>query len=96
MCNVLQVTDRDVCQVRLDFETFRLSPPSMTMAPFGQCSADRLAVFTTTANLGLSEGNLLCGDMTGQHSKQQTSSGFERRSTLRPLLVVAVGDGAGT
>ena len=28
-----------------------------------------MAVFTKQQNLGLSEGNLLCGDMTGQHSK---------------------------
>ena len=30
-----------------------------------------MAVFSSQNDLGLSEGNLLCGDMTGQHSKSQ-------------------------
>ena len=64
-----QVTNPDVCQVRIDFLEFNLSGPDLTAAPYGRCSQDRMAVFATQQNLGLSEGNLLCGDMTGQHSK---------------------------
>ena len=61
------MTDRDVCQIRLDFEVFNMSPPSMDQVPFGQCSGDRLAIFASQNKLGLSEGNLVCGDMTDQH-----------------------------
>ena len=64
-----QVMDPDVCQVRLDFRSFVMSSPSMTAIPFGQCSGDRLAIFASQPKLGLSEGNLICGDMTGQHSE---------------------------
>ncbi len=28
-----------------------------------------MAIFAEQQNLGVSDGNLLCGDMTGQHSK---------------------------
>ena len=57
-------------QVRLDFLSFRISGPSLTNPnpPYGKCQNDRMAVFARTPNLGLSEGNLICGDMTGQHS----------------------------
>ncbi len=65
---VRQITDSDVCQLRLDFDTFYMSGPSMTTVPYGQCSSDRMAVFSSQNRLGLSEGNLVCGDMTGQHS----------------------------
>ena len=64
-----KVSDSDVCQIRLDFQTFYMSGPSMLAAPFGQCSRDRMAVFASQNDLGLSEGNLLCGEMTGQHSE---------------------------
>ncbi len=63
-----QVTDPDVCQVRLDFLAFRMGGPSMEASPFGQCSGDRMAIFAGQNRLGLSEGNLVCGDMTDQHS----------------------------
>ena len=63
------MSDSDVCQIRLDFQTFYMSGPSMLAAPFGQCSRDRMAVFASQNDLGLSEGNLLCGEMTGQHSE---------------------------
>ena len=67
-----QITDPDVCQVRLDFETFRMSGPDLSSKtpPYGLCRGDRFAIFTTKQNLGLSEGNLLCGDMSGQHGKK--------------------------
>jgi hypothetical protein len=29
-----------------------------------------MAVFAAEQNLGISDGNLLCGDMTGQHSNK--------------------------
>ena len=41
----------------------------LTSAPYGRCSQDRMAIFAEQQNLGISDGNLLCGDMTGQHSK---------------------------
>ena len=68
-----QITDPDVCQVRLDFETFRMSGPDLSSKtpPYGLCRGDRFAIFTTKQNLGLSEGNLLCGDMSGQHGKKR-------------------------
>ena len=62
-----QITDADVCQVRLDFLDFRIGGPSMATLPYGKCSGDRLAIFAGQNRLGLSEGNLICGDMTGQH-----------------------------
>ena len=70
-----KVTDPDVCQVRLDFEIFLMSGPDLTsnQPPYGRCRGDRLAIFTKKQDLGLSEGNLLCGDMTGQHSKYDFS-----------------------
>ncbi len=61
------MTDPDVCQVRLDFLAFRMGGPSMVASPFGQCSGDRMAIFAGQNRLGLSEGNLVCGDMTDQH-----------------------------
>ncbi|TRY79968.1 hypothetical protein TCAL_16014, partial [Tigriopus californicus] len=63
----LQVRNRDVCQVRLDLDKFETIGPSMTTLPFGQCSSDRMAIFGGRNQFGLSEGNLLCGDLTGQH-----------------------------
>jgi len=33
-----------------------------------------MAIFTSQPNLGLSDGNLICGDMSGQHSKSETQS----------------------
>ena len=67
---VCQVSDPDVCQLRLDFADFHLSGPSLLTSPFGHCLHDRMAIFSSrTQNLGLSGGNLLCGDMKGQHSK---------------------------
>ena len=59
-----------MCQLRLDFADFHLSGPSLLTSPFGHCLHDRMAIFSSrTQNLGLSGGNLLCGDMKGQHSK---------------------------
>ena len=78
-----QVTNPDVCQVRIDFLEFNLSGPDLTAAPYGRCSQDRMAVFAAQQNLGLSDGNLLCGDMTGQHSKNKTS----RRKAKDELLL---------
>ena len=51
-----------MCQVRLDFDTFRMSGPDLSsrVGPYGRCRGDRMAVFTTQHDLGLSEGNLLC------------------------------------
>lgn len=64
------MTDPDVCQVRLDFDAFVMSGPSLTSSPFAHCLNDRLAIFASQKqNLGLSEGNLICGDMTGQHGE---------------------------
>ena len=57
--------------MRLDFLSFRLSGPSLQSSPFGHCLNDRLAIFSSTQpRLGLSEGNLICGDMTDQHSEK--------------------------
>ena len=57
--------------MRLDFEMFIMSGPDLSsnQPPYGRCRGDRLAIFTKKQDIGLSEGNLLCGDMTGQHSK---------------------------
>ena len=61
--------------MRLDFETFRMAGPDLSSKtpPYGLCRGDRFAIFTTRQNLGLSEGNLLCGDMSGQHGKTRFS-----------------------
>ena len=45
---------------------------SSRQPPYGRCRGDRLAIFSKNQKLGLSEGNLLCGDMTGQHSKSKS------------------------
>ena len=66
---LFQVTDPNVCQVRLDFLEFKMSSPSMTSLPFGQCSEDQFAIFASQSKLSLSDNNLLCGNMTGQHSE---------------------------
>ena len=65
----IKVTDPDICQVRMDFLSFRISGPSLTnpTPPYGKCQNDRMAVFSRVPDLGLSEGNLICGDMSGQH-----------------------------
>ena len=66
-----QISDPDVCQLRLDFDDFRISGPSLVTSPFGKCTNDRFAIFSSQQQeLGLSEGNLICGDMTAQHSMQ--------------------------
>ena len=67
---MLQVSNPNVCQLRLDFIKFLLSGPSLQRSPFGHCLDDRMAIFSSQQpSYGLSEGNLICGDMTGQHSK---------------------------
>ena len=33
----------------------------------GECDSDRLVIFTLRQQLGLSGGNQLCGELTGQH-----------------------------
>ncbi|XP_023321969.1 uncharacterized protein LOC111696566 [Eurytemora carolleeae] len=63
----LVVSDPDVCQIRLDFELFEMAPPSLTHSPIGECDGDRLAIFTSQQNLGLYQGNTVCGNLTGQH-----------------------------
>ena len=57
---------------RLDFETFELSGPSLTHFPIGTCDLDRLVIFTVNQDIGLSGGNQVCGNMTGQHSELQS------------------------
>ena len=67
---LFQVSNPNVCQLRLDFIKFLLSGPSLQRSPFGHCLDDRMAIFSSQQpSYGLSEGNLICGDMTGQHSK---------------------------
>ena len=66
-----QVTDPDVCQVRLDFESFQMAGPDLSSreGPYGRCRGDKMAIISKQQDIGLSQGNLLCGDMTGQHSE---------------------------
>ena len=48
-----------------------MSGPSLTHFPIGTCDLDRLVIFTTNQDIGLSGGNQLCGNMTGQHGESQ-------------------------
>ncbi|KAJ4439825.1 hypothetical protein ANN_07953 [Periplaneta americana] len=58
----IDVTHRDVCQLRLDLEDFSLLGPHSTM---GICRSDRFVVLTSLPNgIGVSE---LCGENAGQH-----------------------------
>ena len=64
-----------------------MSGPDLTsnQPPYGRCRGDRLAIFTKKQDLGLSEGNLLCGDMTGQHSKYDFSL-YIKVNTFMPFF----------
>ena len=44
----------------------------MTHFPIGECDLDRLVIFTVNQDIGLSGGNQLCGNLTGQHSELNT------------------------
>ena len=99
----IRITDTDICQVRLDLDTFELTGPSLTHYPIGECDTDRtrdghgmgvftndravyvtpdqsqvwklklcsslerMVLFTVNSDIGLSGGNQLCGNLTGQH-----------------------------
>ena len=77
-----------MCQLRLDFITFRLSGPSLLSSPFGHCLNDRLAIFSSQhPKLGLSEGNLICGDMTDQHSKEPSIKDILQGITTQSVQV---------
>ena len=67
---------------RLDFLNFTLNGPSLSHSPIGEgqlakiqlyeknsgeCDSDRLVIFTLRQQLGLSGGNQLCGQLSGQH-----------------------------
>ena len=65
--HTIRITDTDICQVRLDMETFELTGPSLTHYPIGECDEDRMVIFTVSPDIGLSGGNQLCGNLTGQH-----------------------------
>ena len=54
----------DICQVRLDFDTFSITQPSTA----GACTTDTVTITTKT---GLTKPNIpvLCGTLTGSHSK---------------------------
>ena len=59
----------------MDFIDFELSGPSLFTNPFGHCLNDRMVVRSSQQqNLGLSDGNLICGEMSDQHSKQKKVS----------------------
>ena len=48
----------------MDFIDFELSGPSLFTNPFGHCLNDRMVVRSSQQqNLGLSDGNLICGDV---------------------------------
>ena len=38
----IRITDTDICQVRLDLDTFELTGPSLTHYPIGECDTDRI------------------------------------------------------
>ena len=44
----------------------------MTHFPIGECDLDRLVIFSVNQDIGLSGGNELCGNLTGQHSEPRT------------------------
>ncbi|KDR12057.1 uncharacterized protein LOC110836571 [Zootermopsis nevadensis] len=58
----IDITNKNVCQVRLDLEEFSLLGPHTTM---GICRSDRFVAMTSLPNgIGISE---LCGENAGQH-----------------------------
>ena len=62
----------------MDFIDFELSGPSLFTNPFGHCLNDRMVVRSSQQqNLGLSDGNLICGEMSDQHSKQKKLVGSQ-------------------
>ena len=59
----------DICQLRLDFETFELNqPPSGTTATTAGTCEDTFTVTRPTG--GRQRFSALCGDLSGQHSKR--------------------------
>nr|CAD7263893.1 unnamed protein product [Timema shepardi] len=58
----IDVTNANVCQIRLDFDQFNILGPHRSM---GICRNDRFMAMTSLPNgIGLSE---MCGENTGQH-----------------------------
>jgi len=61
-CRVrVDITGNDVCQLRLDFESFSLSQPS---AETSQCDTDAFRMFETGNDASVPE---ICGENAGQH-----------------------------
>ena len=59
----------DICQLRLDFQTFELNqPPSGTTATTAGTCEDTFTVTRPTG--GRQRFSALCGDLSGQHSKR--------------------------
>ena len=60
----------DICQLRLDFKTFELNqPPSGTTATTAGTCEDTFTVTRPTG--GRQRFSALCGDLSGQHSKNK-------------------------
>jgi len=57
----------DICQVRLDFETFDLGPPYYTGITKYECTSGQTDYVTFTPAGAKTNGLLLCGYNTGQH-----------------------------
>jgi len=61
-CRVkVDITGNNVCQLRLDFESFSLSQPSATTS---QCDTDAFRIFETGNDASVPE---ICGENAGQH-----------------------------
>ena len=61
----------DICQVRLDFDTFDIQQPSTTTGSIGSCTTTTSDKITITSPSGLDAPQIpiLCGILTGSHSK---------------------------
>ncbi|KAL1425625.1 hypothetical protein MTO96_019048 [Rhipicephalus appendiculatus] len=82
LCSAEVVFGREVCQLRLDFVHFSLSPPRGEGPRAGLCDDD---VFTVATGLGSNTYPPLCGHNTGQHMYIDVSE------TTRAILSVSIG-----
>ena len=55
--------------------------------PYGRCRGDKMAIISKQQDIGLSQGNLLCGDMTGQHSEWKNMNETLFMQHILPLSV---------
>ena len=85
----LEVTDPDICQVRLDFDEFETRGPETSGTDAGTCDGSYLELAGSGSELQIRTGRL-CGLLTGQHVYVHLNP--QRRDTAHLSMMVRLED----